>query len=115
MSAATKPSSAAHASHSYSDKPSRARIKGRRRRVALDDKVALSPCVAALEDIEQFRIHEDITFRIVRLRTIELGRLNAYHAFIPAERGPRQHIDFVPPQACQRSKEEDLVLFGMLR
>jgi hypothetical protein len=49
----------------------------------------------------------------VRLRAIELGRPNADHAFIPAKRSPGERIDFVAPQARQRSEEEDLVLLGM--
>ena len=84
-------------------------IKRRRRRVALDDKAALAPGVVALEDLEQFGIYAYIAFGIVRFRAIELGRLDPYHAFVEAERGPGQHIDFVSPQARQSAEQEDLV------
>ena len=64
------------------------RIKGRGRRVALDDKLAFALRVEAAEKLHEFGIHPDIAFGIVRLRTIELSRFDADYAFIPAERAP---------------------------
>ena len=66
-----------------------------------------------MKDFEQLGVHADIAFGIVRFRAIVLGRLNADHAFIPTERGPRQHIDFIPAKTGQRSEKENLVLLGM--
>ena len=64
----------------------------------------------------KFRIHAHVTFGIVRLRTIELGRLNTDQAFVPAKRAPGQHVNFVPAQARHRTKKKNLVLLeaGML-
>ena len=84
------------------------RIKGQRRRVALNDKAAPSPRKEAAEEFHEFRVLQDIAFGIVRLRAIELGHLNADQSFIPPECGPWENVDFVPPQASHRAKQEDL-------
>jgi hypothetical protein len=67
-----------------------------------------------VKDFQQLGIHADVAFRIVRFWTIVLGCLDADHAFVPLERGPGQHIDFVAAKARHRCEEKDLVLFGVI-
>jgi hypothetical protein len=45
------------------------------------------------EELDQLRIHEHVAFRIVRLRTVKLARLDADDALVPTERGPGKGVD----------------------